>query len=112
MVHRIAVILCSLAVMAMAQLNRGTIAGTVTDPEGAAIPGASITIRNPATGATIKAQANEYGQFSTPNLQPGTYEVIVEAPGFKRLSRQGITLGATEVRRVDVALEEIGRAHV
>jgi len=89
----------------MAQLNRGTIAGTVTDPEGAAIPGASITIRNPATGATIKAQANEYGQFSTPNLQPGTYEVIVEAPGFKRLSRQGITLGATEVRRVDVALE-------
>ncbi len=91
--------------MAYAQLDRGTLTGTVTDTSGAAIPGVRIVVQNVATGAQYPTQANETGQYRLPNLPNGSYQLTFEAPAFKKLVRRGIELGATQVVRVDVTLE-------
>jgi len=88
-----------------AQLDRGALTGAVTDTSGAVMPNVKVTIQNTATGATYPTETNEFGQFHTPNLPTGSYQIIFEADGFKRLVRGGITLRATEVLRVDALLE-------
>src|SRR6266540_3461030 len=88
-----------------AQLDRGTLTGTITDPTGAVVPNVKITFVNQGTGATSTTVTNEAGQYSRPNLPIGTYQLTGEAPGFKKTLRSGITLGVTEVLRVDVQLE-------
>ena len=93
------------AVPLMSQLNRGALTGTVTDASGAVIPQVKITIKNTATQATYETVCNDSGQYNMPNLPPGPYQVVGEAPNFKRLVRSGVTLGATQVLRVDLALE-------
>lgn len=90
---------------ASAQLNRGTITGTVQDPSGAAIPGVKVTIESAATGALTETTTNDYGQYTAPYLPVGAYQLTFEAPAFKRLVRQGVNLGVTEVLRVNVTLE-------
>ena len=62
--------------------TQGAIAGTVTDPTGAVIPGASITITNAATGFTQKLASNSSGFFSASLLEPGTYTVVASSPSF------------------------------
>ena len=70
--------------MAFAQtLISGNIVGTVTDPTGAVVPGAAVTVKNLATASTWKATANTAGQYRVSLLGPGSYQVTVEAPGFK-----------------------------
>ena len=88
-----------------AQLDRGTLTGTVTDPTGAVIPSAKLTLVHQGTQATTTSVTNENGQYVRPNLPIGTYEITAEAPGFKKTVRSGITLGVTEVLRVDIQLE-------
>ena len=88
-----------------AQLNRGSITGVLSDSTGAVIPTAKVTVKNLANGAVYETQTNGNGQFTAPNLPPGSYEVAFEAASFKRLVRSGIELGATEVARVDATLE-------
>src|SRR5215472_8169595 len=87
------------------QLNRGSITGVVTDSTGAVIPDAKVSVTNISNGASYQANTNANGQFTVPNLPPGPYEVAFEASSFKRLVRSGIELGATEVARIDAALE-------
>ncbi len=70
----------------------GTISGTVTDPSGAVIVGASITIRNTTTNVTQSSVTNKTGYFEVDALNLGSYVVTVSAPGFENLVRQGITL--------------------
>ncbi len=89
----------------LAQLNRGTITGTVSDNSGAVIPNVKLTIRNVATGAQSEAVSNEAGQYTAPNLPPGAYTITYEAPSFKKLERTGVELGVTQVLRVDAILE-------
>ena len=88
-----------------AQLDRGTITGTVTDPSGAVIPGAEITIRNTATNATYKTVSTAAGDYTGLNLPAGRYEVTVQAPGLKKLVRTDVVVNVSEVVRVDAALE-------
>src|SRR5213594_1774253 len=88
-----------------AQLNRGSLTGTVTDATGAVVPQARVTTQNTATGATYQTTCNEAGQYVQPNLPAGQYQLTFEAPSFKILVRSGVTLGATEVLRVDGVLE-------
>ena len=88
-----------------AQLDRGTLTGTITDPTGAVVPAAKITFVHAGTQATSTVATNEAGQYSRPNLPIGEYQISVEAAGFKTTIRSGITLGVTEVLRVDVQLE-------
>jgi hypothetical protein len=97
------VVLATLA--AQAQLNRGSLTGTLTDPTGGVIPEARVTIRNSNTGATYETRTNAAGQYNMPNLPPGAYELTFEAPSFKKLVRSGIELGVTDVVRVDATLE-------
>src|SRR5882724_4757683 len=89
----------------LAQLNRGTITGTVSDNSGAVIPSVKLSIRNAATGAQYEAVSNESGQYTAANLPTGTYKITYEAPSFKKLERSGIELGVTQVLRVDAILE-------
>ena len=103
---RISLILLLAAACVFAQTTRtATLVGNVTDPTGAAIVGAKVTVVNPATGFTSTGEANELGRYYVPNLSPGSYEMNVEAQGFRTHVRKGIELRAGEVPRVDVQME-------
>ena len=107
MLRRIVFLIAFLAVAllpAMAQLNRGTLTGTVTDQSAAAIPKAKVAVRNSETGAVYRTLSNDAGQYAVPNLPAGRYDVSFEAPQFKSLVHTGVDLGATEVLRVDATL--------
>lgn len=81
-----------------------TIVGNVTDPTGAVIPGASITILNPAKGLTGRYVTNSAGAYTAANLPIGEYTVTAEAAGFQKLLRSGITLNADQTLRVDLTM--------
>jgi len=81
------------------------ISGTVTDPSGAVISGASVTLRNQNTGATREGATNASGSYSFPSVLPGTYTVKVELPGFKTALVTDRVVEVTQPARVDVALE-------
>jgi len=81
---------------ALAQVTSGTISGTVQDPTGAFVKDATVTIMNPANGLTRVIKTSDDGQFVAPNLLPGTYNITVEAPGFKKLESSGFVLSAAD----------------
>ena len=87
-----------------AQTDRGSITGTVTDPGGAVLVGASVSTSNVATGFRYETVTSSTGNFTLPSLPVGTYEVTVEAPGFNRFVRQGITIQIAQVARIDIIL--------
>src|SRR5574340_795002 len=89
----------------LAQSERGTITGTVTDPSGAAVPAAKVTVANQATNVASATVTNETGAYVVPNLSPGEYSVRVEREGFKASSITGLVLNAASSVRADVALE-------
>ena len=88
-----------------AQLDRGSLTGTVTDKTGAVIPGVQILVRNIETGAVYPIQSNRAGQYTAANLPAANYEITFETPGFKKLVREKVILGATQVVRIDAAME-------
>src|ERR1044071_10275821 len=69
---------------ASSQESRGKISGRVTDPNGAAVPGASVKITDLARSGTTALTTNDDGRFEAPYLLPGTYQVLVEVTGFKK----------------------------
>src|SRR5216683_2840070 len=77
---------------AFAQVTGGTISGSVTDPSGAAVPGASVSIMNRAKGESRTATSNDNGFYSVPNLTPGNYEVMVTLAGFKTALQNNLIL--------------------
>lgn len=85
-------VLLALSIPLMAQVQTGTIVGTVADPSGAVISKAKITITNKDTRASRVTESGPDGAFSAPSLPPGSYEVRVEASGF-----------ASNVRSTDIA---------
>jgi len=93
------------AACALAQLNRGSLTGLVTDSSGAAVPGAKVLARNEGTSGLTETVTNESGQFTLPNLPTGMYSVTIESPSFKKSERRGIELNVSQVVRVDVSLE-------
>ena len=93
------------SLLLLAQLNRGSLTGTVTDNSGAVIPNVKLTIRNIATGAQYETVTNENGQYNEANLPIGEYVIVFESPNFKRVERKGVDLGVTQVLRVDATLE-------
>ena len=90
------IIVCLLAITALAQVTSGTILGKVKDPSGAVVKGANVTVSNLATGVKRTAVTSSTGDFVVPSLLPGTYTVAVEAPGFKMLQRTGVVLTAAD----------------
>jgi hypothetical protein len=87
-----------------AQAVSGTILGTVTDPLGAAVPNAQVTIVLTGQSTTYNAVTNESGNFTEPNLPSGTYSVTVTAPGFKKETRENIAVITNTTSRVDVTV--------
>ncbi len=93
------------AVDLLAQGDRGTITGTVTDPSGAVIAGASVTATNTATRLGAQTTTTSSGNYTIPNLRVGTYEVTVEQGGFKKAVQSGIVVEVGQTVRVDAALQ-------
>ena len=75
-----------------AQKITGTISGVVSDPAGAVISGADVTITNGATGEQRTAKTNDHGEYAVTDLNPGTYTVTVKAPNFKEYVAKGVQL--------------------
>ncbi|MCS7042820.1 MAG: TonB-dependent receptor [Bryobacteraceae bacterium] len=109
MIHtlRFGVILlaCSLLVWGQADANKAQLSGTVLDPKGAVVPGASIKIRNVKTGFQRELKSGETGQFRAVQLDPGTYELVAESPGFAPTTLTGIELGVGASVSLDVTLQ-------
>jgi len=91
--------------VAYAQGDRGTITGTVADPAGAVVANAMIEVKNSETGVLYQAATTATGNYTLAQLPPGTYELSVTAPGFKKYIRQNIAVEATLTARLDVGLE-------
>jgi hypothetical protein len=89
----------------MAQTDRGTITGTISDPTGAVVANAAIEAKNIATGQTYTVTSTQTGNYTLPQLPAGSYEVLVTVQGFKKFTRQGLALSPTQVMRIDVGLE-------
>ncbi|MBV9611821.1 MAG: carboxypeptidase regulatory-like domain-containing protein, partial [Acidobacteriaceae bacterium] len=92
-----------------AQEFRGTISGLVSDPSGAPIPGAQITVTETHTGTKVQTVSNSAGEYTVPFLAPGDYDVNVEAQGFKHFVRSAVHVGAGDHPVIDIPLE-IGNA--
>jgi hypothetical protein len=88
-----------------AQTFRGTILGTVTDSSGAAVPGATVTIKNADTGLVRTVTTSDDGSYAAPELPIGNYSVSVEKAGFKLGVVTGIKVEVSSERRADVALQ-------
>jgi len=98
-----------LAAVLAAQEYRATLLGTVTDPAGAAVPMASVTVTNDDTGVSSRTKCNGEGGYQIPYLQPGVYTLEVTHAGFKTHRRGPIELRVNDRAKIDVPLE-IGRA--
>lgn len=90
---------------AQAQVSTADLNGTVVDPNGAIVAGATVTARNPATGFTRTATANDSGEFSFIQLQPGDYEITVEAATFKKTVVSPVKLTVGQAASLEIKLE-------
>ena len=88
-----------------AQIDNGNITGRVTDPTGAAIAAAQVTVTQTETNFETPSVANEEGLYRAFNLRPGPYRVTVVAPGFKKAVRSGLDLRGGQTLAVDMKLE-------
>ncbi|MBM3775815.1 MAG: TonB-dependent receptor, partial [Acidobacteria bacterium] len=79
--------------------------GYVRDPSSAAVPSATVTIKNESTGASLELKTNETGIYRSPALAPGTYEIRVAASGFQESVTRGVILLAGQPRGLDVGLQ-------
>ena len=91
-----------------AQTFRGTILGTVTDPNGAVVAGATITVKNTSTGLERSVKTDDAGNYSVPELPIGPYEVRVDQTGFVSSVVSNVTVEVASERRVDVKLNVAG----
>jgi hypothetical protein len=90
---------------AAAQAVTGTLLGNVTDPSGAAVPGATVTALEVQTNISRTAVTNETGYYIFSSLQNGTYSVDAELQGFKKVVRQNVKVDVNTTVRVDLTLE-------
>src|SRR5216683_5328820 len=104
-IYTLAYILFALTLPLHAQTTNGSIQGTVTDPSGATVGGASVTGRNLDTGLTQRTTATDAGIYSLPNLPPGRYSVVVEAPGLKKYSQEGVTVLTGTTVSLDIPMQ-------
>jgi hypothetical protein len=87
------------------QAVNGTLLGTVTDATGATIANAKVTATLTSTGAIHESVTNESGNYTFPDMQPGTYVVAITAKGFKKFEQENINLLSNTSPRVDVTLQ-------
>ncbi len=83
----------------------GSLTGAVQDPNGAHLPGVTVTVRSETTGATRTATTDSEGRWTVPGLAAGTYQITYELTGFKKLIREKMGVEASVTRTVDDKLE-------
>ncbi len=89
----------------LAQETRGTIIGTVADPNGAAIPNAVVKITDVARGTAVDLTTNDDGFYQANYLIPGGYRIEIETAGFKRFVRENVVVQINQTARIDIPLE-------
>jgi hypothetical protein len=94
-----------LAMTVFAQNNTGVISGKVTDPSGAVVAGASVTLTHIETNVDTASGTDPDGLFRSPGLPTGTYRVTVNATGFKKFVREGLLLRIGDNQDLEVKLE-------
>jgi hypothetical protein len=87
------------------QETRGTIRGTISDPNGQAVPNAVVRVIDPSRGSTKSFTTNNDGFYQATFLIPGTYQIVVEASGFKKSIRDSVILEINGAVKADMALE-------
>lgn len=95
-------LLCLMAAAAMAQAPKG-LSGTVTDPSGASVPGASVRVRGPK--GEQRQQTDTQGRYTFLSLAPGAYEVRINAKGFKAVVKPGVQAGTVLDAQLDILAE-------
>jgi len=101
----LAVLILLAAQAAFGQVVGAILSGTVSDPSGAVIPGAKVTIRNISTGVATQVTTNQNGIYNATNLLPGDYQVNVVATGFSPQQRSGLTLTVGEKQLLNMQLK-------
>src|SRR5260370_13996993 len=93
-----------LTIGAVAQIQNGQITGTVTDPSGAAVPNAKVTIINQATNLSVTSNSGSTGVYNAKELPVGSYKITVEASGFKTFTDSNVRLDVGAITHVDVKM--------
>lgn len=99
-----ALLVLSSPLAASGQAVSATLLGTVQDSTGAAVANAKVTATDVSTGAVHDIVSNASGNYTFPNLQPGTYNISGEAAGFKKETKQNIDVLLNSSTRVDLGL--------
>src|SRR5437016_12708639 len=85
-------------------VTTGRVVGTVNDPGGAVVPGASVLLQNTAINSQATQQTNVVGQYTFPNVTPGNYRITVKKEGFRTV-QQSLTVEVSKSYTVDIKLE-------
>ncbi|MBP6821333.1 MAG: carboxypeptidase regulatory-like domain-containing protein [Acidobacteria bacterium] len=94
-----------LAPAAFAQFDTATVLGAVTDATGAALPKATVTLKNVATGITATVQTDENGNYQFSNVKIGTYTLTAEASGFSKTAAENFQVTVNARQRIDLAMK-------
>src|SRR3954447_4576622 len=82
----------TLATVAFTQTATSSLRGTVMDPKGGVIPGATVTLKDPSQGGTREAKTNDRGEYQFQQVPPATYEVTATAAGIGTVTQKGVKL--------------------
>src|SRR3989475_5011002 len=101
-------LICALfagSLFAQSSTGTATMIGAVSDSTGSVVPGAKVTVTNKDAGFVFTSITTPEGTWYIPNLNPGNYQLKIEAAGFKAYVQDGISLRTAEQPRLDVKLE-------
>jgi len=101
----VCILIICLVAPAIAQVTTAGLTGRVTDQNGGALPGATITATNTATGQARSTQSNEDGDFTISELVPGVYDITVESQGFSRAVAKAVEVNVGTRRTVNIELK-------
>jgi hypothetical protein len=88
-----------------AQATQSSIIGTITDPSGAPVPRAAVSVRNQGTNFALSAVTDHNGDYRVAGLETGTYEISVSSPGFRKHVQTQVDVASSQIKRVDAALQ-------
>src|SRR5579864_4224353 len=99
------VVALSVGAFAQVDYSTATLRGTVLDPQGASISGATVTVTNNATGVSRTTKTGGDGAYHMATLQPGSYQITIDAQGFAKELAKGVVLSVGQVLNYDFHLK-------
>src|SRR4026208_370384 len=96
---------CTIAAPAMARIDQGRLPGTVTDAQGAVLPGVTVTAKSPSLMGVRTTVTEGDGKYSIPSLPSGPYELTFELSGFQAFKRAGVILAIGQILTIDGQLQ-------